>query len=98
MIGEFERATLLKKFEAVVLRYPNRKLYSLNQNRYISHKEIFKLIAESKTFVVVDNQTNVDVTEEVLRSMAASAITDGFVLMSDVKLILYRTSSKKGAA
>lgn len=81
-----------------ILRYPNRKLYSTELSRYVNHEHLFGLIADDKTFVVIDSVTNEDVTSEILCSMAAKAVTDGHVLMSDVKLICHRAAFKVKSA
>lgn len=49
-----------------IRRYPNRRLYSRNDGRYVSLSELEAMIREGKRISVTDSQSGEDLTREVL--------------------------------
>lgn len=77
MIDDVNRAVTVEHYDVAIIRYTNRKLYSLSHAGYVNHGDLFDLIRTKKTFAVLDHVTGLNVTDEVLRSMAASVVTSG---------------------
>lgn len=60
----------MKMKQNVILKYPNRKLYSKLESRYISLKEILALVRLGATFSVQDTTTKNDITAQTLLQAA----------------------------
>jgi polyhydroxyalkanoate synthesis regulator protein len=58
-------------------RYPNRKLYSSDLGRYITHVDVKTLITHAEKFIVVDLKTSKVVTTTTLLNLSAKAATEG---------------------
>jgi polyhydroxyalkanoate synthesis repressor PhaR len=50
----------------VIKRYDNRKLYDLEDKRYVSLREIAELVRSGEQVQVIDNHTGEDLTAETL--------------------------------
>ena len=56
---EEEKVTVFK-------RYPNRKLYNPSVSKYVTLKDIFKLVQQGEKVQVINNATKEDITTGVL--------------------------------
>ena len=53
----------MKNNSVVIIKHANRKLYTLNESRYITLPEIFKLMKDKNNITVFDKKTRKDITE-----------------------------------
>ncbi|MGM0576301.1 MAG: polyhydroxyalkanoate synthesis regulator DNA-binding domain-containing protein [Myxococcota bacterium] len=51
-----------KKQPRVIKRYANRKLYDMEESRYITHDEIAHLVRDGEEVQIIDNSTKEDLT------------------------------------
>jgi polyhydroxyalkanoate synthesis repressor PhaR len=49
-----------------IRKYKNRKLYDVENSAYVTLPEIGELVREGETIVVVNSETNEDITSQVL--------------------------------
>lgn len=64
----------------VIKRYANRKLYDLTAKRYVTLKDIARLIQKDHQIRVVDNETNADITTRVLTQVIAELAREDRIL------------------
>lgn len=55
----------MKKTKVKILKYGNRKLYSLNESRYTDLQKIFRLMKNKVDFSVFDHKTSKDITRQI---------------------------------
>lgn len=55
-----------------IRKYGNRKLYDMEEKRYVSLKRLGELAREGEDFQVIEKETGNDVTSEVLAKVVAS--------------------------
>ena len=58
-------------------RYPNRKLYSSDLGRYITHVDVKDLISSACKFIVIDTKSRQEATATTLLNLSAKAATEG---------------------
>jgi polyhydroxyalkanoate synthesis repressor PhaR len=51
---------------AIIVRYPNRRLYDRSQGRYVTLQEIATMVREGKSVCVRDSKTDADLTSTIL--------------------------------
>ena len=51
----------------VIKKYSNRKLYSLKANRYVTLKYLHDLVKTEASFIIVENKTMKNITNDVLK-------------------------------
>ncbi len=51
-----------------IVKYSNRKLYSLERTAYVSHQDVIEAIANGEEVKVRDKEGTQDLTREVLES------------------------------
>ena len=49
-----------------ISKYNNRRLYDKGQSRYVTLADIYRLILDEVEFVVIDNESQRDITDRVL--------------------------------
>lgn len=57
----------------VIKRYQNRKLYDVEQSRYVTTDDLARMIREGQTVQVVDHETDEDITPMVLTNILKQA-------------------------
>ena len=72
--------------KTIIKRYNNRRLYDTNLTEYIAVLELLKRPSDS--FVVVDQKTKKDITDEVLFTAVALHFRDNPECFKGVKEIL----------
>ncbi len=55
----------------VICKYPNRRLYDVEESRYITLEDIHRLVVKQIDFEVIDRRTEKDVTCVVLLQVVA---------------------------
>ena len=55
----------------VICKYPNRRLYDVEESRYITLEDIHRLVVKQIHFEVIDRRTEKDVTCVVLLQVVA---------------------------
>lgn len=50
----------------IIKKYPNRRLYDTDESHYITLADIRRLVVEQIDFVVIDKQSQVDITRSIL--------------------------------
>lgn len=53
----------------VIKRYQNRKLYDVEQSRYVTTDDLARMIREGQTVQVIDHETDDDITPTVLTTI-----------------------------
>lgn len=53
----------------VIKRYQNRKLYDVEQSRYVTTDDLARMIREGQTVQVIDHETDDDITPMVLTNI-----------------------------
>lgn len=53
----------------VIKRYQNRKLYDVEQSRYVTTDDLARMIREGQTVQVIDHETDDDITSAVLTNV-----------------------------
>lgn len=53
----------------VIKRYQNRKLYDVEQSRYVTTDDLARMIREGQTVRVIDHETEEDITSLVLTNV-----------------------------
>jgi polyhydroxyalkanoate synthesis repressor PhaR len=53
----------------VIKRYQNRKLYDVEQSRYVTTDDLARMIREGQTVRVIDHETDDDITPLVLTNV-----------------------------
>lgn len=54
-----------------IIKYKNRKLYNTTTSSYITLEDVTHYVKTGTDFFVVDRETNLDITTEVLRAAVA---------------------------
>lgn len=54
-----------------IIKYKNRKLYNTTTSSYITLEDVTQYVKTGTDFFVVDRETNLDITTEVLRAAVA---------------------------
>jgi len=55
-----------------IKKYPNRRLYDPGEGRYITLKDIHRMVIEGVDFVVVEKSTQEDITRSILLQVIAA--------------------------
>lgn len=53
----------------VIKRYQNRKLYDVDQSRYVTTDDLARMIREGQTVCVMDHETDEDITSTILTNV-----------------------------
>ena len=60
-----------------IKRYQNRKLYSINESKYVTIQDLSKLLKQGQSFNVTDFKTQANMTKQVLlKALQYSSITE----------------------
>lgn len=57
--------------ERVIKKYPNRRLYDTGESRYVTLRDIRRLVLEDRPFRVIERQTGADITAGILLQVLA---------------------------
>ena len=60
----------------LIKKYKNRKLYDTSQQKYVSLKDINKLVRKRQDFEVIENSTKTNITKEVAFKSLLENISD----------------------
>ncbi len=66
----------------IVKKYPNRRLYDTEESRYITLADIRRLVLEEIDFVVVDKNSQEDITRNILLQVISEQEQSGDPIMS----------------
>jgi len=66
----------------IVKKYPNRRLYDTEESRYITLADIRRLVLEEIDFVVVDKNSQKDITRNILLQIISEQEQSGNPIMS----------------
>ena len=66
----------------IVKKYPNRRLYDTEESRYITLADIRRLVLEEIDFVVVDKNSQKDITRNILLQVISEQEQSGNPIMS----------------
>ena len=66
----------------VIKKYPNRRLYDTVESRYITLADVRKLVVDRIDFVVIDKQSQNDITRSILLQVIADQEQTGDPVMS----------------
>lgn len=66
----------------IVKKYPNRRLYDTEESRYITLADIRRLVTERVDFVVIDKQSQQDITRSILLQVITEQEQKGDPIMS----------------
>jgi polyhydroxyalkanoate synthesis regulator protein len=69
----------------VIKKYPNRKLYSLKANGYVTLNYINDLVRSEASFSILEHKTLKDVTNDVLKQSILLLDLDAKTLRSLIK-------------
>lgn len=58
-------------------KYPNRRLYDIQQSKYVTVEDIRHIILEGETISVVDSKTDKDLTRSVLLQILSEQESEG---------------------
>ena len=53
----------------VIKRYQNRKLYDVEQSRYVTIEDLARMIREGQTVQVIDHETDDDISTQILANI-----------------------------
>ena len=63
--------------ERVIKKYPNRRLYDMEESRYITLSDVRRLVIGRIDFVITDKRDQADITREVLLQVIAEQEREG---------------------
>lgn len=66
----------------IIKKYPNRRLYDTEESRYITLADIRRLVLEKIDFVVVDKNSQEDITRNILLQVISEQEQSGDPIMS----------------
>lgn len=66
----------------IIKKYPNRRLYDTEESRYITLAEIRRLVLDRVDFVVIDKQSQTDITRSILLQVISDQEQKGEPVMS----------------
>ena len=66
----------------VIKKYPNRRLYDTEESRYITLADIRQLVMDKVDFVVIDKQSQKDITRNILLQVISDQEQKGEPVMS----------------
>lgn len=66
----------------VIRKYPNRRLYDIEESRYITIEDVHRLVVKQVEFKVIDRRDDTDVTRVVLLQVIADLERKGVSLLS----------------
>ena len=76
----------------VIRKYPNRRLYDIEESRYITIEDVHRLVVKQVEFKVIDRRDDTDVTRVVLLQVIADLERKG------VSLLVAKPSASSSAA
>ena len=65
-----------------IKKYPNRRLYDTEESRYITLADIRRLVLEKVDFVVIDKNSQEDITRNILLQVISEREQEGEPIMS----------------
>lgn len=74
----------------IIKKYANRKLYDINEKRYVTMSKIAALVREGKEIKVIDNETGEDITSKVLSQLLAREDDESKAVPSGVLMQMLR--------
>ena len=60
-----------------ITKYSNRRLYDKGENRYITLVDVYRLILADVDFIVIDNDSQLDITDHVLLQVMSAQERSG---------------------
>ena len=81
----------------VICKYPNRRLYDVEESRYITLEDIHRLVVKQIDFEVIDRRTEKDVTCVVLLQVVAELERRGNGMMRREEATNASSSGAPGA-
>ncbi len=66
----------------IIKKYPNRRLYDTEDSRYITLADIRRLVLEKIEFVVIDKNSQQDITRNILLQVISEQEQEGEPIMS----------------
>ena len=70
----------------IIKKYPNRRLYDTVQSRYITLPEVRDLVVNETPFMVLDTQSDEDITRNILLQISLEQESDQDPLFSNAHL------------
>ena len=81
----------------IIKKYPNRRLYDTEESRYITLADIRRLVLEEIDFVVIDKNSQQDITRNILlQVMDHATLTDNQGREADFSHVLLVMTSNAG--
>jgi polyhydroxyalkanoate synthesis repressor PhaR len=77
-----ERPSERSSEQRIIKKYPNRRLYDTAESRYITLADIRRLVTDKVPFVVIDKQSQEDITRSILLQVISEQEHAGEPLMS----------------
>jgi len=72
----------------IIKKYPNRRLYDTTESRYITLEDVRRLVAEGKSFTVVEQRTGRNITRLVLLQVISELEQENARILSEPLLMM----------
>ncbi len=72
--------------EIILKRYENRRIYNLQQKKYVNLNDINEMIKKGEKVVIIDNKTGEDITNQILLQIIYNIALENLSIFSSAFL------------